>query len=128
MDIDHERTAISEILFRFTGDSLILQERITFTVDFELPPCHLKKFMEFLVVDTYSTYHGVLGKPVLQKFVGDSIHHLAIKFLTLGGVAKIRGNQIEAKSCYMNALHKVANCEETSRSNDGQNRADGYRS
>ncbi|KAL2531599.1 Uncharacterized protein Adt_04950 [Abeliophyllum distichum] len=60
MDVDHELMAISEPLLDFTGDSLILRERITLAVDFRESPCHLKKFMEFLLVDTRSAYHGVL--------------------------------------------------------------------
>ncbi|KAL2518594.1 Uncharacterized protein Adt_14841 [Abeliophyllum distichum] len=35
-----------------------------------------------------------------------------MKFLTLGGVTKIHGNQIEARACYINALRKAAKCEE----------------
>ncbi|KAL2532255.1 Uncharacterized protein Adt_05606 [Abeliophyllum distichum] len=93
MDIDHELAVILEPLFGFMGDDLVSQGRITIAVDFGEPPCHLKKFMEFLVVDTRSSYHGVLG-PVLKDLQAvTSIHHLAIKFLTPGGVAKICGNQ-----------------------------------
>ncbi|KAL2542154.1 Uncharacterized protein Adt_03132 [Abeliophyllum distichum] len=37
--------------------------------------------MEFLIVDTYSTYHGVLGNPMLKNLQAvTSIHHLAMKF------------------------------------------------
>ncbi|KAL2479828.1 Uncharacterized protein Adt_32794 [Abeliophyllum distichum] len=65
--------------------------------------------MEFLIVDTRSSYHGVLGRPALKDLQAvTSIHHLAMKFLTSGGVAKIRNNQTEARACYMNALRKVA--------------------
>ncbi|KAL2453081.1 Uncharacterized protein Adt_45818 [Abeliophyllum distichum] len=108
MDVDHELMAISEPLFDFTGDSLILQGRITLVVDFEESPCHLRKFMEFLIVDTRSSYHGVLRRPMLKDLQEvTSIHHLAMKFPMLGGVAKIHGNQTEARTCYMNALQKV---------------------
>ncbi|KAL2474817.1 Uncharacterized protein Adt_35553 [Abeliophyllum distichum] len=58
MEVDHELNAISELLFGFTRDSLVPRRRITLAVDFEEPPCHLKKFMEFLVVDTCSAYDG----------------------------------------------------------------------
>ncbi|KAL2526750.1 Uncharacterized protein Adt_11804 [Abeliophyllum distichum] len=66
MDVDHELTAISELLFSFTGDSLIPRGRITLAVDFGEPSCHLKKFMEFLIVDTRSADHGVLRRPALK--------------------------------------------------------------
>ncbi|KAL2504896.1 Uncharacterized protein Adt_20517 [Abeliophyllum distichum] len=60
-------------------------------MDFREPPCYLKKFMEFLVVDTCSTYHGVLRRPALKDLqIVTSIHHLAMKFLTFGSLAMIR--------------------------------------
>ncbi|KAL2491607.1 Uncharacterized protein Adt_27235 [Abeliophyllum distichum] len=90
MDMDHELTAISEPLFGFMGDSLIPRGWITLTVDFDEPPCHLRKFMEFLIVDTRSAYHGVLRRPALKDLQGvTSIHHLAMKFPTPGRVAKV---------------------------------------
>ncbi|KAL2497196.1 Uncharacterized protein Adt_22746 [Abeliophyllum distichum] len=88
MDMDHELTAIFEPLFGFTGDSLIPRRRITLAVDFGKLPCHLRKFMKFLIVDTRSAYHGVLERPVLKDLQEvTSIHHLAMKFSTLGEVA-----------------------------------------
>ncbi|KAL2513370.1 Uncharacterized protein Adt_18970 [Abeliophyllum distichum] len=105
IEVDHEVTAIYEMLFSFTGDSLIPRGRITLAVDFGEPPRHLRKFMEFLIVDTRSAYHGVLRRPTLKDLqVVTSIHHLAMKFPTPGGVAKVRGNQTKARACYMNAL------------------------
>ncbi|KAL2526719.1 Uncharacterized protein Adt_11773 [Abeliophyllum distichum] len=94
MDVDHELTALSEATIRFHGDSLIPRGRIILAVDFGKPPCHLRKFMEFLIVDTRFTYHRVFGRPVLKDLQAvTSIHHLAMKFSTLGGVTKVHGNQ-----------------------------------
>ncbi|KAL2491075.1 Uncharacterized protein Adt_26703 [Abeliophyllum distichum] len=112
IDVDHELTAISEPLFGFTGENLIPRRRITLAVDFGEPLHHLKKFIEFLIVDTRSAYRGVLGRSVLKDLQAvTSIHHLAIKFPMPGGVAKVRKNQTEARACYMNALRKVAKRE-----------------
>ncbi|KAL2517165.1 Uncharacterized protein Adt_13412 [Abeliophyllum distichum] len=111
IDVDHKLTAISELLFGFTGDSLIPRGRITLAVDFDEPPCHLRKFMKFLIVDTRSAYHGVLGRPALKDLQAvTSIHHLAMK-CPMPGVAKVCKNQTEARACYMNALRKVAKRE-----------------
>ncbi|KAL2519106.1 Uncharacterized protein Adt_15353 [Abeliophyllum distichum] len=113
MDVDHELIAISEPLFNFTRDSLVSQGRIILTVDFREPLCYLRKFMEFLIVDTHSAYHGVFRRPALKDLQAiTSIHHLAMKFSKPRGVAKIRGNQTEVRVCYMNALRKVAKREE----------------
>ncbi|KAL2542835.1 Uncharacterized protein Adt_03813 [Abeliophyllum distichum] len=93
MDVDHELTAIFELLFSFTGDSLIPRGRITRAVYFDELPCHLRKFMEFPIVDACSTYHGVLERPALKDLQAvTSIHHLAMKFPTPGWVAKVRRN------------------------------------
>ncbi|KAL2542031.1 Uncharacterized protein Adt_03009 [Abeliophyllum distichum] len=108
IDVDHKLTAIFELLFGFTRDSLVPQGRIILAVDFGEPSCHLKKFIEFFIVDTRSAYHGVLRRPALKDLQAvTSIHHLAIKFPTPGGVAKICSNQTEARACYMNALRIV---------------------
>ncbi|KAL2531990.1 Uncharacterized protein Adt_05341 [Abeliophyllum distichum] len=88
MDMDNKLTSISELLFSFMGDSLVPRGRITLTVDFREPPCHLRKFMEFLIVDTSSAYHGVLGRPTLKDL------------------------QTEARAYYMNALRKVVKRED----------------
>ncbi|KAL2480712.1 Uncharacterized protein Adt_33678 [Abeliophyllum distichum] len=113
MDVDHELTAISEPLCGFTGDSLISQGRITLAVDFDEPPCHLKKFMEFLIVDTRSAYHGVFRRPALKDLQAVmSIHHPVMKFPTPGGVVKVCRNQTEVRACYMNALRKVVKRED----------------
>ncbi|KAL2480054.1 Uncharacterized protein Adt_33020 [Abeliophyllum distichum] len=83
MDVDHKPIAIQELLFNFTGDSLVLRGKITLAVDFGELPCHLKKFMEFLVVDTRSAYHRVLSRLVLKDLqVVASIYYLTMKFLT----------------------------------------------
>ncbi|KAL2527068.1 Integrase catalytic domain-containing protein [Abeliophyllum distichum] len=67
MDVDHELVAILEHLFSFTGDSLVPRERITLTMELRDPPCHLRKFIKFLVVDTRSAYHDVLGRPARPR-------------------------------------------------------------
>ncbi|KAL2491515.1 Uncharacterized protein Adt_27143 [Abeliophyllum distichum] len=68
--------------------------------------------MEFLVVDNRLAYHGALRVLVLKDLPAVTlIHHLMMKFPIPGGVAAIRGNQIEARSCNMNALWKVVSYE-----------------
>ncbi|KAL2505649.1 Uncharacterized protein Adt_21270 [Abeliophyllum distichum] len=64
--------------------------------------------MKFLVMDTRFAYHGVLGRPILKDLqVVTSIHHLAIKFLTPGELAKVQDNQTKVRLCYMNVLQKA---------------------
>ncbi|KAL2498252.1 Ribonuclease H [Abeliophyllum distichum] len=74
MDVDHELTAISEPLFDFTGDSLIPRGRITLAVDFGEPPRYLRKFMEFLIVDTRFCLPRSPWKARVERFAGGHIH------------------------------------------------------
>ncbi|KAL2454389.1 Uncharacterized protein Adt_48111 [Abeliophyllum distichum] len=103
--------SVVNILF---DDSLILQGRIILAVDFGELLCHMKKFIEFLVVDTFSIYHRVFGRPVLKDLqLVTWIHHLAKKLLTSGRVAMIQDNQIEARVCYIMVLRKAKTHEKT---------------
>ncbi|KAL2486795.1 Uncharacterized protein Adt_31551 [Abeliophyllum distichum] len=69
-------------------------------------------FIEFPEVDKRSSYHGVLGKPVLKELqVVTSINHLCLKFFTERIIATIKGNQSNAKKCYKNALQKAKKWE-----------------
>lgn len=54
-------------LYRFTRDNIILREKITLLIEMGIAPLAAQYFMEFLVVDHYSTYHGVLGKLALKE-------------------------------------------------------------
>ncbi|KAL2542460.1 Uncharacterized protein Adt_03438 [Abeliophyllum distichum] len=82
-------------------------------MDFGELPCHMKKFMEFLVVDTCSAFHGILRRTALKDLqVVTSIHHLAMKFPTLVGVAKVHGNQTKERAWLVNDLRKVTKCED----------------
>ncbi|KAL2505512.1 Reverse transcriptase domain-containing protein [Abeliophyllum distichum] len=76
-------------------------------VDFDEPLHHLRKFMKFMIVDTRSAYHGVLGRPALKDLQAiTSIHHLAMKFPTPEGVSRVRRNQTEGKGMLYECLAK----------------------
>lgn len=55
--------------------------------------------MEFLVVDNMSTYHGVLGRPVI-KDLGAAIfaHHVCMKFPIEHEIAQLGMTKEEYKS------------------------------
>lgn len=65
-------------------------------------------FMEFLVVDHWPVYHGVLVNTALKElWAVTSIHHLYMKFPIEKGIATVWGNQMESKECYLNSLWKA---------------------
>lgn len=65
-------------------------------------------FMEVLIVDSRSAYHGVLGRSALKELgVVTSIHHLCMKFLTKNGMATKKGDQRRSRECYLSSIKKV---------------------
>lgn len=108
MAVDHELTPMSSPLYGFTGDSIIPRGKITIAVEMGALPQVAHHFMEFLVLDRRSAYHGVLGRPALKElWAVTSIHHLCIKFPTERGIATVRGDQMGSRECYLNSLRKA---------------------
>ncbi|KAL2512216.1 Reverse transcriptase domain-containing protein [Abeliophyllum distichum] len=108
MNIDVPLEPSTEPLYGFTGDCVTPKGIICLAVTMGEEPLAAHTFMEFLVVDRRSAYHGVLGRPALKElWAVTSIHHLCMKFSTEGGIATIRGNQPKARKCYRNALRKA---------------------
>ncbi|KAL2543282.1 Uncharacterized protein Adt_04260 [Abeliophyllum distichum] len=108
MNIDVPLEPSIEPLYGFTGDCVTPKGIIRLAVTMGEEPLAAHTFMEFLVVDRRSAYHGVLGRPALKElWIVTSIHYLCMKFPTEGGIATIRGNQPEARKCFRNALRKA---------------------
>ena len=69
------------ILYGFTGDSVILEEIIKPTVTQGEPPRAVTMVNEFLAMKCPSAFNRVLGPPLLKALkVVTSIHCLTIKF------------------------------------------------
>ncbi|XP_022876923.1 uncharacterized protein LOC111395145 [Olea europaea var. sylvestris] len=94
MLLDHQLTPTTTPLYGFTGDSITPRGKMTLAVEMGESPQTMMNFMEFLVVDSRSAYHGVLGRPALKELGAvTSIHHLYMKFPTKNGVATVKGDQ-----------------------------------
>lgn len=63
MQITHSLTLMTAPLYDFIGDNIVPRERITLAVEMGAPPLTAYHLMEFLVVDHWLAYHGVLGRP-----------------------------------------------------------------
>lgn len=65
-------------------------------------------FMEFLIIDSRLTYHGVLGRPTLKDLGAITfIYHLCMKFLTEQGITMVKDDQRGARKCYLNLIRKA---------------------
>ena len=60
--------------------------------------------INFLVVNQPSVYNVIIGRPTLNGMRAvTSTYHLMMKFPSRNGIGTIRGNQSEARSCYVAA-------------------------
>ncbi|XP_022871361.1 uncharacterized protein LOC111390535 [Olea europaea var. sylvestris] len=108
MILDHQLTPTTTPLCGFTGDSTTPRGKITLAVEMGESPQTTMNFMEFLIVDSQSAYHGVLGRPALKELGAViSIQHLCIKFPTKNGVVMVRGDQRGSRECYLSSIKKV---------------------
>lgn len=60
----------------------------------------------WLIVDCETSYNAIIDRLRLTKLrAAISPHQLLLKFPTGRGIAKVKGNQIAAKECYVSSLH-----------------------
>ncbi|KAL0420630.1 UNVERIFIED_CONTAM: Pro-Pol polyprotein [Sesamum latifolium] len=63
--------------------------------------------LKLLVVDVPSAYNVILGRPTLNMFQAViSMYHMKIKFPTPGGVGEVKGNPLQSRRCYMEAVRR----------------------
>ncbi|KAL0440116.1 UNVERIFIED_CONTAM: hypothetical protein Slati_2494600 [Sesamum latifolium] len=61
--------------------------------------------IRYLVVDIPFAYNIILGRPALNQFqVIVSTYHLKIKFRTSIGIGLVKGDQEQARRCYVPAV------------------------
>lgn len=59
----------------------------------------------FLIINADSAYNVILGRPWIHDMCGvPSTYHQLMKFPTPWGVKSIKGEQKQARVCYMNSL------------------------
>ncbi|KAL2465881.1 Uncharacterized protein Adt_41732 [Abeliophyllum distichum] len=115
MDVYHELTAISEPLFKFYGGiALFSRGMITLVVDFEELPCHLRKFMKFLIVDTRFCLPWSPRKARTEGFARKSRPYITCQLSSRcwKGSPRFVTIRQRLRACYMNALRKVTKHED----------------
>jgi hypothetical protein len=69
-------------------------------VQFDNPNHFRTGYVNFVVVDFEGTYHAILGRPVLTKFMAmPHYSYLVLKMPTEQGVLTLRGNVYTAYTC-----------------------------
>ncbi|KAL2505106.1 Uncharacterized protein Adt_20727 [Abeliophyllum distichum] len=99
-------------IYGITGDFIVPKGTIILITEMEEAPTIVRTPMEYLVVDKSSSYHGVLGRPVLID-LGAMIHtkFLCMKISTDWKIAMVRSNQSKSRTCYTNAMWKFVDRE-----------------
>ena len=68
-------------------------------------PTKVTKEIDFLIVDSPSTYNIILGRLAFNRLRAvTSTYYLKVKFLIAYGVGEIRGDQALTRECYQVAL------------------------
>ena len=82
------------------GQSSVPLGQIMLPVQFGTPDHFRTKFVNFVVADFDGTYHAILGRPSLTKFIA-VLHYsyLVLKMRIEKGVLTIRGNVYTAYTC-----------------------------
>jgi hypothetical protein len=96
---------INTPLIGFSGAAVNPLGVITLPVRMGSRPCAIAANVDFLVVKLQSIYSIILGRTALNLFGAVvSTSHLTIKFPTPKGIGVEKGDQVEARSCYIAAL------------------------
>ncbi|VFQ66040.1 unnamed protein product [Cuscuta campestris] len=92
----------------FTGDTVEAEGSIVLPVELGSGEKTVWKKMRFIVVDIKCVHNAILGRPGINRVgVVISMPHLCMKFHTLGGVGKVKGDQRNARKCYARSVKKM---------------------
>jgi len=82
------------------GQSSVPLGQITLPVQFGTPDHFRTEFVNFVVTEFEGTYHAILGRPSLTKFMAvPNYSYLFLKMPTEKGVLTVRGNVYSTYTC-----------------------------
>ncbi|XP_058080632.1 uncharacterized protein LOC131228782 [Magnolia sinica] len=94
-------------LHGFTSDKVILEGAISLPVTTREGQNQITLLVDFLVVNAPLTHNVIIGQPSLNTMRAVvSTYHLMMKFLVVGRVGYVRGDQREARQCYSITVSK----------------------
>ncbi|VFQ82308.1 unnamed protein product [Cuscuta campestris] len=92
----------------FTGASIEAEGQITLPVTLGSGNKIVTKQMRFVVVDIKCVHNAILARPGINQVRAIiSMAHLCMKFYTPNGIGEERGDQKNARSCYLEAVKKM---------------------
>ncbi|XP_058092595.1 uncharacterized protein LOC131239050 [Magnolia sinica] len=96
---------VKTLLHGFAGERVISEGAISLPVTEGEGRHQVTLLVDFLIVNVPSVHNVILGRPSLNVMrVVVSTYHLMMKFFAEGGIGYLRGDQHEARKCYMIAM------------------------
>lgn len=85
---------------------------ITLPVELGVEPRRMVWQVQFVLLDSFSSYNAFLGRPALSDFSAvTTIWCLKLKFLTPDEVGVVKGNQSMSRECYVAELREMKRLE-----------------
>ncbi|XP_074332245.1 uncharacterized protein LOC141670127 [Apium graveolens] len=92
-------------LYGVENNLVPIQGSLYLQVIFGLAPNQVTYVIKFYVINTPSSYNGIIGRLALTRIQAiTSISHLKIKFPTSTGIGEVKGDYEVAERCYSQAL------------------------
>jgi hypothetical protein len=92
----------------------MLLGQITLPVTFGTPTNYRTEFIQFEVADFETSYHAILGRPTLAKFMAIPHYlYLLLKLLGSHGILSLRCDLKRAFDCDIQAIQIIAKAQAT---------------
>ncbi|KAI3468952.1 hypothetical protein Pfo_025615 [Paulownia fortunei] len=108
MNLDIALWPVDTALFGFGGGVVDPMGQVILSIFLGIELMHKTRMIKFLVVDSFSAYNIILGRPSLNTFqLVVSTFHMKLKFPVNEGIGEVEGDQCSARRCYVEAVRKA---------------------
>ncbi|KAI3465895.1 hypothetical protein Pfo_022558 [Paulownia fortunei] len=108
MNLDITLQPVDTALFGFGEGVVDPMGQVVLPISLGTEPMRKTRMVKFLVVDSFSAYNIILGRPSLNTFQAVvSTFHMKLKFHVDKGIGEVEGDQCSARRCYVEAVRKA---------------------
>ncbi|KAK6145078.1 hypothetical protein DH2020_021898 [Rehmannia glutinosa] len=107
MDLEMDLKPVETALFGFGGGMVEPVGKVMLPISLGTYPLQKTRMVTFLVVDSYSAYNAIIGRPALNSFQAIvSTYHMKLKFVVGDKEGEVLGDVQAARKCYVEAVKK----------------------